>query len=284
MDLFEGGVRVDHFTRGAELYFLTHYHSDHMAGLRAGWRNGTIGCSEDTASLLAVGKEIPRDRLLPLPLEVPERFELADDVLTVTAFDANHCPGATMFLLEGKGHRTLVTGDFRLDDAMRERLPRFAGIDTLYVDVTYDHPRYDTKKELIVVETYTVGKNKVLQGLFDAFGEPFFLDPNRLRLYRSIGYGDLVTGDLEATRFFACGSRYLDRSLASKMGNWRKRAVVISPTGWAVDGRTRGGAVGFPYTEHCSWPELCEFVRAVRPGKIVVTEGGKTTKKRLHLP
>ncbi|MHC5035944.1 MAG: DNA cross-link repair protein [Planctomycetota bacterium] len=265
MDLFEGGVRVDHFTRGAELYFL------------------------------------PRDRLLPLPLEVPERFELADDVLTVTAFDANHCPGATMFLLEGKGHRTLVTGDFRLDDAMRERLPRFAGIDTLYVDVTYDHPRYDfppqaqvigeiigfverTKKELIVVETYTVGKNKVLQGLFDAFGEPFFLDPNRLRLYRSIGYGDLVTGDLEATRFFACGSRYLDRSLASKMGNWRKRAVVISPTGWAVDGRTRGGAVGFPYTEHCSWPELCEFVRAVRPGKIVVTEGGKTTKKRLHLP
>ena len=33
--------------------------------------------------------------------------------ITVTAIDANHCPGSAMFLFEGYFGRILYTGDFR---------------------------------------------------------------------------------------------------------------------------------------------------------------------------
>ena len=33
--------------------------------------------------------------------------------ITVTVFDANHCPGAAMFLFEGFFGSVLYTGDFR---------------------------------------------------------------------------------------------------------------------------------------------------------------------------
>ena len=33
--------------------------------------------------------------------------------ITVTAIDANHCPGSAMFLFEGSFGRILYTGDFR---------------------------------------------------------------------------------------------------------------------------------------------------------------------------
>ena len=33
--------------------------------------------------------------------------------ITVTVFDANHCPGAAMFLFEGFFGNVLYTGDFR---------------------------------------------------------------------------------------------------------------------------------------------------------------------------
>ncbi|MHC4598354.1 MAG: MBL fold metallo-hydrolase [Planctomycetota bacterium] len=301
MDLFDGRVRVDHFTKGAEVYFLTHYHADHMAGLRKGWDRGTLFASEDTASLLAVGKGIAEANLFRLVPGESERIEIGTGTVEVTAFEANHCPGAVMLLFESAGTRTLVTGDFRLDDAMRRILPRLKGIDTLLVDVTYDKPRYDfptqeeviegivefvrnASRELVVVETYTVGKNKILEGLHREFGEPFFLDPHRLRLYEAIGYGGIVTGDPRATRFFACGSRYMDGPVSAVHPQWRKRASVVSATGWAVDGRVRRGTVGFPYSEHCSYPELCEFVRGVNPGCIVVTEGGRATDRVLNLP
>jgi len=301
MDLFDGRVRVDHFTRGAEVYFLTHYHSDHMGALKKGWNRATIFCTPDTGALLCVGKAVPPENLSVLPVGETALIEVSGGHVEVTPLEANHCPGACMFLFEGFGRRVLVTGDFRLDDPMRKLLPRLSGLDTLLVDVTYDDPHYEfptqeevigdivsfvrnSKRELIVLETYTVGKNKVIEGLHRAFGEPFFLDARRLALYRALGYGSEVTGDPGASRFFACGSRLMDAEAGTVHPDWRKRAAVIYPTGWAVDGPVGRGAVGFPYSEHCSYSELCEFVRGVGPGEIVVTEGGKATDRTLDLP
>lgn len=296
MDLFDGKFRVDDFRQGADLYALTHYHSDHMRGLRKGWSRAPLLCTPQTAELLKIGKRVDPDVLRPVGLGDPVSVSQGDLEFTLTAFDANHCPGAAMFLIETGVERILVTGDFRLDDGMREILPHFSGIDHLLVDVTYDDPGYEFptqekviadmvsfigrmrdqgRKDLVVIETYTIGKNKVLQGIFDAFGEPFYLDETRFPLYCAIGYEGIVTDDPEETHFFACGRRHMDGEPKRAWPDWRRRAAVIFPTGWAVKGRGRRGALGFPYSEHCSYSELLEFLKAVNPGTISMTEGGK---------
>ncbi|KAJ7154125.1 hypothetical protein C8R46DRAFT_1041872 [Mycena filopes] len=135
------------------LHLLSHTHSDHITGLQAKSFGYTVICSHDakemllrhevyaerslheheyraeatrTFSHLKVDPLIypdgsmyytgSRDLLKPLPLNTPTKIELAnDEFVTVTLFDANHCPGAVMFLIEGEKGAVLHTGDFRAE-------------------------------------------------------------------------------------------------------------------------------------------------------------------------
>ena len=65
--------------------------------------------------------------------------------MTVTLLDANHCPGAVMFLFDGHFGTVLYTGDFRYEEnseifhaPIYEKLfSQHMVIDLLYVDNTY---------------------------------------------------------------------------------------------------------------------------------------------------
>ncbi|KAI0448362.1 artemis protein [Xylaria acuta] len=135
------GIRVDFFRRLAgfpppSACFLSHVHSDHLAGLDT--FNGTfIYCSAATKEILlrlektsvrlnyAQGiLEDPRlqtyrhleKKLKPLPLDTPTTIELQPgNTIQVTLLDANHCVGAVMFLFEGFGKAVLYTGDIRCE-------------------------------------------------------------------------------------------------------------------------------------------------------------------------
>ncbi|KAH7921615.1 hypothetical protein BV22DRAFT_1132123 [Leucogyrophana mollusca] len=57
-----------------------------------------------------------RDLLHAVPLNTPTQFELdADVTVTITLIDANHCPGAVMFLISGPLGTVLHTGDLRAE-------------------------------------------------------------------------------------------------------------------------------------------------------------------------
>ncbi len=58
---------------------------------------------------------------------------------TVTAIDANHCPGAVLLLFEGYFGRVLCTGDFRYCPAIGRALAGCT-IDLAYIDNTYCTP------------------------------------------------------------------------------------------------------------------------------------------------
>ncbi|KAG2125588.1 beta-lactamase-like protein [Suillus cothurnatus] len=153
-------IRVDCFTCTAHLptpyktpalYLLTHSHTDHIVGLSSKSFAAQVVCSPDTKEMLlrheihlerakkdagevatrtfahlkVEGGAISRDLLHAVPLNTPTEFELSStETVTITLIDANHCPGAAMFLIEGPRGTILHTGDVRAEHWLLQSLTR----------------------------------------------------------------------------------------------------------------------------------------------------------------
>ncbi|KAK4688537.1 DNA cross-link repair 1A protein, partial [Tremellales sp. Uapishka_1] len=105
-------VAVDAFRYGAipkvKAYLLTHAHSDHYTNLSKSWKHGPIYCSETTANLIVHMLGVEPQWVHGLPDNIP--FEMPNTGgVTVTPIEANHCPGSSVFLFEGK--QTVNAGD-----------------------------------------------------------------------------------------------------------------------------------------------------------------------------
>lgn len=79
-------------------YLLTHFHSDHTTGLYKSFSAGLIFCTPVTATLLRKDMGMPAERICAIPLNETRVIEGTE----VTPIDANHCPGACMFLFRLK--------------------------------------------------------------------------------------------------------------------------------------------------------------------------------------
>ena len=86
--------------------------------------------------------------LKAIPLECPTEIELDPlEKIRVTLFDANHCPGAVMFLIEGENKAVLYTGDMRSEAWWVNSLARnpivlpytrgLKQLDQIYLDTTF---------------------------------------------------------------------------------------------------------------------------------------------------
>ena len=178
-------IVVDDFTSSPVLtqpntslaFFLTHYHKDHIRGLTPHFNRGTIYTTKVTRALLLI--DLPQLRPQLRAFDVEEKTAIALNgshgsgtsscdgsggsaayTFYVTAFDANHCPGAAILLfhlptarthsstpassVHHSSYRTLLhTGDMRYDP-LRFHSPLLLSavnhIDTLYLDCTFFHP------------------------------------------------------------------------------------------------------------------------------------------------
>ncbi|GAA6052948.1 hypothetical protein JCM3770_006749 [Rhodotorula araucariae] len=172
------------------------------------------------------GRGAGMDRIKEIPLNTRSELTGPDGItVTVTALDANHCPGSCMFLIEGKVagvHRAvLVTGDVRIEpwwldalkhnplvapylpanDAGRRSVP--SRLDCLYIDtsnVLLDEELV-TKDDAVAavidlmaqyppdtrffLNAWTWGYEELLKAVHKAFGEEIHLDWYKHRLYTS---------------------------------------------------------------------------------------------------
>lgn len=146
---FENGYKlvVDGFNYESDVniskYFLSHFHSDHYIGLKKSWEQGQIYCSQITSDLMKHKFKIPEDRIIILIND--ERTWITNSIC-VTAFDANHCPGAQVYLFqeysETKHKEKLIrqfihTGDFRSNDTIVDQFSNRNSINSIYLDTTY---------------------------------------------------------------------------------------------------------------------------------------------------
>lgn len=209
--VIEGSLlAVDAFRYGdisfVENYFLTHFHADHYIGLRKKFRH-KIYLSPITAVLVKQFIGVAEDLLNIVHVNVP--FYLED--VKITPMDANHCPGALLFLFQfPDGRNVLHTGDFRANDEMVEQLTKWnVKLDLVYLDTTYlgSKRRMPAQNEsiefllqhvqkylddnigekfLIIVGAYLIGKEKVWMSIVQRFNFKVFLEKERLKAFKAV--------------------------------------------------------------------------------------------------
>ncbi|CAA6660370.1 unnamed protein product [Spirodela intermedia] len=104
-------------------HFLTHAHRDHLQGFAA---NSSYPIYATRITKLLTLRHLPQiEGGLFVEIGVGETTVVSDleGDFSVTALDANHCPGAVMFLFEGEFGNILHTGDCRLSSDCLKKLP-----------------------------------------------------------------------------------------------------------------------------------------------------------------
>lgn len=142
-------------------YFLSHFHADHYMGLRKSWDHGTIYGSEITINLMVNKFNVSRDIARSLPMNEETWFE---PTISVIPLDANHCPGAAVFLfqewdIEKRNivKQILHTGDFRSNVELTSKLKDICShpFDQIYLDTTYLIPNFHFPDQESVLKVTT---------------------------------------------------------------------------------------------------------------------------------
>ncbi|XP_031650610.1 5' exonuclease Apollo [Oncorhynchus kisutch] len=279
------------------LFFLSHMHSDHTVSLTSTWANRPIYCSPVTATLLKLKLQVRERWIHPLEVGEPNMLPLDDigkERLTVTLMDANHCPGAVMFLFQGYFGTILYTGDFRYTPSMlREPCLRTnTTIDVLYLDNTNCDPTRtlpsrqratqqikeiirSQPKHNVVIGLYTLGKESLLVQLAMEFKTWIEVSIERLKTLRALELPDVFTTEPGAGRIRAVDQSEI-RSTNLLRWNREHPTLAILPTSRPLVSFHPNVHV-VPYSDHSSYQELEDFVSALQPTSLVPIVGRLTS-------
>ncbi len=245
---------------GVTKYFLSHFHYDHYRGLGKNFAH-TIVCSRVTARLAKMKIGLNPSRVMDL--RVGESRVI--DGVEVTLLDANHCPGAVMFLFRLlNGVTYLHCGDFRANPGMEEYPQLWScQVDKVYLDTTYCKPEHDfpeqseviracveavkgllTKypKTLILVGSYTIGKERVFSSLAEELDCQIWASKEKTRVLKALDEPAIksrLTGDAASAQIHVVdmGKTRNRRDLRQYMeligppGRFN-HVLAVSPTGW----------------------------------------------------
>ncbi|KAI4330121.1 hypothetical protein MLD38_028427 [Melastoma candidum] len=248
--------------------FLTHAHRDHSVGILK-YSSFPLYCTPLTRTLLL--HQFPQlDEKLFVGIEVGQSLVLddLDGSFTVTALDANHCPGAVMFLFEGEFGNILHTGDSRLTPECLQNLPEkyFARrgcdpkcrLDFVYLDCTFgkyyqsipskhsairqvinciwNHPN----APVVYLTCDLLGQEDILAEISRTFGSKIYVDKaahRQCHLALTLTFPDIISDDA-SSRFhlFSAFPRLQDRAqamiLEAQENSWPEPLIIRPSTQW----------------------------------------------------
>jgi DNA cross-link repair 1B protein len=313
--LRELAVAVDVFTQmeGVSVYFLTHCHTDHMYGLHSLWFEQsmeiTLFCSPISKCILEARLGLSHERLVALDLNKVHSIPLrrGKERFQVTLLDANHCPGAVMFLFQGTFGTVLHTGDFRYTPCMLEGVLSSVSVDVLYLDDTYARNSFEimsreqAQKQVIqLIEQHrdhrvflgmdNLGKEELLISLAIAFSTKVIVSEQRLQEMKvifektSVNYSDFFATHYDRAFIFVVSKQELTQSFIETEHNLNPPVLGICPSAWNASAFLRaqterksrsendlmsGTILTVPYSLHSGFSELKEFVLRLRPKTII---------------
>ncbi|KAK6125582.1 hypothetical protein DH2020_040675 [Rehmannia glutinosa] len=187
-------------------HFITHAHKDHAQGIAAHASYPIYSTLLTKTLILQYYPQARLDESTFVGIEVGQSLvvEDPDGNFIVTAFDANHCPGAVMFLFEGNFGNILHTGDCRLTPECLLSLPdKYVGkkgkeprcpLDCIFLDCTFGQfplkmpSRYTAIQQIInciwkhpdartvYLTCDLLGQEEILSEVSQTFGEKIYVD------------------------------------------------------------------------------------------------------------
>ncbi|XP_010680198.2 uncharacterized protein LOC104895399 isoform X1 [Beta vulgaris subsp. vulgaris] len=184
-------------------HFLTHAHKDHCSNITS-YFSFPIYSTLLTKSLILCYFPQLDESFVEIEVGQSIIVDDPDGAFTVTAFDANHCPGAVMFLFEGLFGNILHTGDCRLTPECLQNLPEkyiarkgkepSSQLDFVFLDCTFgkslmDIPSKQSALQQVInciwkhpdvptvyLTCNMLGQEEVLVKVFQTFGSKIYVD------------------------------------------------------------------------------------------------------------
>ncbi|XP_031246643.1 DNA cross-link repair 1A protein isoform X2 [Mastomys coucha] len=245
---------------GCTAYFLTHFHSDHYAGLSKDF-TWPVYCSEITGNLLKKKLHVQEQYIHQLPMDT----ECIVDGVKVVLLDANqYCSPEYTF-------------------PSQQEVIQFA-INTAFEAVTLN-PR-----ALVVCGTYCIGKEKVFLAIADVLGSKVGMSQEKYKTLQCLNIPEissLITTDMCSCLVHLLPMMQINfkglQNHLKKCGGKYDQILAFRPTGWThsnsitstadITPQTKGNIsiYGIPYSEHSSYLEMKRFVQWLKPQKIIPT-------------
>jgi len=297
------------FPKGTFIHFLSHFHADHYFGMSTCWNYGPVYCSEITKKLiLTTFPKIPDIRVLEMNKEHTIQLnESGTKTVTVYLMDANHIPGAVMFLFRGYMGTILHTGDARFCDAMfedpvlyppekRNKLNYKCSIhiDELIFDNTYLHPTFNfptrdqaTKMMINIIEKNrgkhviiamgALGKESMMVKLSEHFQTLVCIPEKKFKMLEAMNCRtDIFTTKKEEGWIEVISKKHRLPRLAEEEAKGNKDFIMVSIDFLMFEGNlTAPDGINYlvPYSQHSNYKELDKFVKSICPSilkKLVV--------------
>jgi len=276
---------------GPEKVFVSHAHSDHVAGHRE------VILSAPTARLM-------QERVLGgrqenvLQFGEARSFSGTRGPFKLTLLPAGHIFGSAMGLVAAEGQTLLYTGDFKLRPGLSAEVCAPQTAEVLVMETTYGRPQYVfpatsevlksvtrfcrealENDEVPVLFGYSLGKSQeLLCGLSDA-GLPMMLHGSIYKLtkiYEQFGqcfpaYEHYEAGQARG-KVLLCPPNSIGSAMIRNLGKCRTAIL----TGWAIDPNCRYRYqcdAAFPLSDHADFPDLIEILRRVAPKKVYTLHG-----------
>lgn len=269
------------------VYLLTHFHSDHYGGLSKSWFDVSgakyVLCTPVTGKLLTQRYGMGEScQLLETPLG--EWIGIPQSEIEVLALDANHCPGAGIFIIKCKEDIYLHCGDFRVCASMIDRLKGYqfkkCYLDTTYLDPMYSFPKQNdvvmntsqwikekvmnyksnqlrifdyikpngsSNEFLIVVGSYSIGKERLALSIAKALDSKIFCTKDRFKTMSTYDWPELTTR-LDTESPLECNVHLVSMGKTNKdlmkeylglHSSKFKSVLVVYPTGWSFNWRKK---------------------------------------------
>ncbi|MEO9899662.1 ligase-associated DNA damage response exonuclease [Nisaea sp.] len=291
-----GGFHVDP-TRAVDRAIITHGHADHA---RPG--HGAVAATAETLAIMRV-------RYGEMPFKSSQALRFGEKItingVTVSLMPAGHVLGSAQVVLEYRGERVVVSGDYKrrpdltctgfepvpCDVFITEAtfgLPVFRHPEDRHEIATLMHSHALFPERCHVIGTYSLGKAQRLISLIRAAGydRPLYLHGALLplcALYQEHGVdlGELLpatAGEKGQPRNALKGEIVLAPP-SSIVDRWARRLpdpVICMASGWMrVKQRAKQGGVELPLviSDHADWDELLATLDDVGAPEVWVTHG-----------